>query len=64
MMYIGETARSINEWVKDAGRGTKSILVKHANGISHSTVEIDNFVILNEGCHNTYKRKISLAFFI
>ena len=44
--YIRVTARRLNKQVANhGGRETKSILLKHASRINHSTVEVDNLFI-------------------
>ena len=64
--YIGETAWRLSERVTDdAGRDTKSHIVRHCSNSDHETVNIGNFKILNIGCNNNmYKRRISEALFV
>ena len=48
-----------------AGRDTKSHIVRHCLNSNHETVNIENFKILNMGYNNnTYKRRISETLFV
>ena len=63
---IGETVKHLSKRVIDqAGRDTKSHIVRHCSSSYHKTVNIENFKILNmEYNKNTYKRRMSKALFV
>ena len=63
---IGETVKHLSKRVIDqAGRDTKSHIVRHCSNSYHKTVNIENFKILNmEYNNNTYKRRISKVLFV
>ena len=63
---IGETVKHLSKSVIDqAGRDTKSHIVRHCSSSYHKTVNIENFKILNmEYNKNTYKRRMSKALFV
>ena len=63
--YIGETARRLNERVKDhSGRDHDSYVLKHSLENNHSIVTLDNFNIISNKPRNRYFRKVSEALFI
>lgn len=63
--YIGETARRLNERVKDhSGRDHDSYVLKHSLENNHSIVTLDDFNIISNKPRNRFFRKVSEALFI
>ena len=64
--YKGEGARRLSERVVDnAGRDTKSHIVRHCLNSNHEKVNIEHFKILNVGySNNAYRRRISETLFV
>ena len=63
--YIGETGRRLQERIKDHNaRDKSSSLCKHALETGHPPVNIEQFLVLNDGLNNYKKRKLSEALFI
>ena len=63
--YIGETARRINERVKDhSGRDHASYVLKHSLENNHPTVTLNDFKIIGNNPRNRFFRKISEALYI
>ena len=63
--YIGEIARRLKQRVKDHNGRYKSLhLVTYSIESAHDTVCHGNFIILDKGCSNIFKRKVSKALLI
>ena len=63
--YIGETGRRLQERIRDHNaRDKSSSLCKHALETGHPPVNIEQFLVLNDGLNNYKKRKLSEALFI
>ena len=64
--WIGQTAGHLSERVMDdAGRDTKSHIVRHCLDTNHETVNTENSKILNMGYNNhTYKMRICETLFM
>ena len=63
--YIGETARRLEERVKDhCGRDRNSHLLKHAIETGHPSTSLEDFKVVGQGFGNKWKRKLAEALLI